>query len=246
MTGILVGKQALVTGAAGRIGQAVAKELLQQGANIVALDAAGERLRAMESAKVKTYEVNLLEEQGYESLQEIVERLPKLDIVVNCLGGSYRAPFLNHDPEEFKRLWVLNVYSVMRVCQIACTKMAEQKSGKVINFAAVGAARPQRNHSGYCAAKASLVAFSRTLALEMAPYGIQVNVIAPGPTETIPPTSDYYAKHPEIYQEVIKGTPQGRLGTPDDHMGLVSFLASSRSNWITGQVIMSDGGLELS
>ena len=244
MTEILVGKQALVTGAAGRIGQAVAKELLQQGANIVALDAAGERLRSMESAKVKTYEVNLLEEQGYESLQEIVERLPKLDIAVNCLG-DLSAPFLNHDPEEFKRLWVLNVYSVMRVCQIACTKMAEQKSGKGSTSPRLEL-RPQRNHSGYCAAKASLVAFSRTLALEMAPYGIQVNVIAPGPTETIPPTSDYYAKHPEIYQEVIKGTPQGRLGTPDDHMGLVSFLASSRSNWITGQVIMSDGGLELS
>mgnify|MGYP000864383370 CR=1 FL=1 len=243
---ILAGKQAIVTGAAGRIGQAVTKELLQQGARILAIDADGETLREMETDSVTAYEADLLDEQSYVQLQKMVENLPKLDIVVNCMGGIYRSPFLAHDPEQFKRLWMLNVYTVMRICQITCTKMVTQEEGKIINFAAVGAIRPNQNHSGYCAAKASLVAFSRTLALEMAPYGIQVNVIAPGPTETIPPTSTYYADHPEIYHGVINSTPQARLGTPEDHMGLVTFFASHRSNWTTGQVVMSDGGLELS
>lgn len=245
MTKSLAGKQAIVTGAAGRIGRAVTEELIHQGAEVLGLDHNEDWLQQMVSDRFTWCQVDLLDEQGYETVAAAVDKLSKVDILVNCMGGIYRAPFLEHDPKEFTRLWMLNVYSVFRVSQLVARKMAQNQSGKIINFAAVGAVRPSINHSGYCAAKGSLVAFSRSLALELAKYNIQVNVIAPGPTETVPPTSPYYADHPEIYQSVLQNTPLGRLGTPEDHMGLVTYLASERSNWVTGQVVMSDGGMEL-
>ncbi len=245
MVKILEGKRALVSGAGGRIGLATIEELQKQGAEVVGLEYDKEAVKRLNNEGVVCHQINLMEESGFEKVQEIVDSLPQLDILVNCVGGISRAPFLEHDPEEFKRLWLLNVYSVMRTSQIVCNRMAKQKKGRIINFAAVGAVRPTLNHSGYCTAKAALVAFSRTLALEMAPYGITVNVIAPGPTETIPPTSPYYQEHPEIHQSVLQKTPQGRLGTPEDHMGLLTYFASDRSSWVTGQIVMSDGGLEL-
>ncbi|MFW6173050.1 MAG: SDR family NAD(P)-dependent oxidoreductase, partial [Elusimicrobiota bacterium] len=86
---------------------------------------------------------------------------------------------------------------------------------------------------------------TRVMALELASYNIQVNVIAPGPTETKPFSSDFYLNNPEILSQIKKATPAGRIGHPEDHVGLALFLASNESDWITGQVISSDGGLGL-
>ncbi|MDD4208592.1 SDR family oxidoreductase, partial [Mesotoga sp.] len=103
----------------------------------------------------------------------------------------------------------------------------------------------EKEHAGHCAAKAGIIAISKVMALELASANIQVNVIAPGPTETVPFTSPFYFQHPEVLKRIEEKTPAGRIGHPEDHTGLIVFLASDESNWITGQVIMSDGGLGL-
>jgi NAD(P)-dependent dehydrogenase (short-subunit alcohol dehydrogenase family) len=123
--------------------------------------------------------------------------------------------------------------------------MEVQKKGRIIVFAAVGGLRPEVNHSGYCAAKAALVGFARVAAVELARKNIQVNIIAPGPTETIPFKSPYYSEHPQVLADIEGRTPLGRIGHPEDHIGLAIFLASDESAWITGQVLFSDGGLSL-
>lgn len=119
------------------------------------------------------------------------------------------------------------------------------RNAALVRILAAGGARPEATYAGYCAAKAGLIAFSRVAAMELAPHNVQVNVVAPGPTETVPFTSSFYLERPEVLRGIEERTPAGRIGRPEDHVGLVTFLASGESNWISGQVIMSDGGLGL-
>ena len=148
------------------------------------------------------------------------------------MGGIYRAPFLEHDR---KNLPIVDAKCIQcfRVSQLVARKMAQNQSGKIINFAAVGAVRPSINHSGYCAAKGSLVALSRTMALELAKHNIQVNVIALDRQRQSPYLTVLY-RTSGIYQSVLQNTPLGRLGTPEDHMGLVTYFASEDQTGLLG------------
>ena len=123
--------------------------------------------------------------------------------------------------------------------------MVKNNHGKIINIASIGGLYPEKGHSGHCAAKAGIIAISKVMALELASNNIQVNVVAPGPTETIPFSSPFYTQHPDILANLEEKTPAGRIGHPEDHTGLLILLASDASDWITGQVIISDGGLSL-
>jgi NAD(P)-dependent dehydrogenase (short-subunit alcohol dehydrogenase family) len=169
----------------------------------------------------------------------------RVDILLNAPAYISRAPFLEHTIEEIDRQWQVNFRIVYMVSQELARMMAERKSGKIINIASIAGIKPEKGHAGHCAVKAALIALSKVMALELAEQNIQVNVIAPGPTETRPFSSGYYLEHPEVLSDIEMKTPAGRIGTPHDHAGLIVFLASSQSDWITGQVILSDGGLGL-
>ena len=173
------------------------------------------------------------------------EKTWKVDILLNCPAYIYRAPFVDHPIEEIDRQWHINVRIVFMLSQVVAKMMSKNGGGKIINLASVGGLFPEKEHAGHCAAKAGIIAISKVMALELASANIQVNVIAPGPTETVPFTSPFYSQHPEVLKRIEEKTPAGRIGHPEDHTGLMVFLASDESNWITGQVIMSDGGLGL-
>lgn len=251
----LEGKNAVVIGGAGRIGFEVGKALLGAGANVMLVDKRAEQLAKAQAACTskgeglgKCYSVtaDLSRLEDCDALgREAAKVLGRVDVLVNCPGGIYRAPFVEHSLEALSDLWDVNVRLPFMTCQVFARMMKEHGGGKIINFASVGGTRPEATHAGYCSAKAGLIAFSRVAALELAPSNIQVNVVAPGPTETTPFTSRFYLEHPEVLKSIETRTPSGRIGHPDDHVGLVLFLASDESNWITGQVIMSDGGLGL-
>lgn len=249
----LAHKNAVIIGGAGRIGRAVGREFVDAGARVILVDRRAEEVRSAaewcgqgDPGKCTAVAINLRTFEDCTALaMECHEVLGKVDILVNCPGGIYRAAFLDHSVDALGELWDMNVKLPFMTCQAFGRTMKERGSGKIINFASVGGVRPEATHAGYCAAKAGLIAFSRVAAMELAPNNVQVNVVAPGPTETLPFTSPFYLEHPEVLRGIEERTPAGRIGHPEDHVGLVTFLASDESNWISGQVVMSDGGLGL-
>ncbi|MBN2552115.1 MAG: SDR family oxidoreductase [Spirochaetales bacterium] len=251
MKKLLLQKKAVIVGGAGRIGSAITRAFLLHGAQVLLVDRDEESLRrisedlpAGERARCHPCRLEMDHENSVDELARVVEeKLVWTDILVNCLGYIYRAPFTIHSMAELNKLMKLNFSINFAVCQKIASMMVERGSGKIINLASVGGFRPEKEHSGYCAAKAALIALSKVMALELSPKNIQVNIVAPGPTETVPFSSPYYTEHPEALQAIE--TVTGRIGHPEDHTGLLVFLASDQSDWITGQVIASDGGWAL-
>lgn len=251
MKKLLLNKKAVIVGGGGRIGSAVGRAFIRNGAELLLVDRDEASLRRM-SAELNPEErirchpccLEMTREGSADELAGVVtERLAGVDILVNCMGYIYRAPFIIHSSVEMEKLMKLNFSIPFAFCQKMAAMMVEGGSGKIINFASVGGFRVEKEHAGYCAAKAALIALTRVMALELLPHHIQVNAVAPGPTETVPFSSPYYTEHPEALKAIEAVT--GRIGQPRDHIGLVVFLASSQSDWITGQVIASDGGFGL-
>lgn len=253
MNGRLEGKTAVIFGGAGRIGSSVARAYAGEGARVVLVDRNRDRLLGVKESLLKSIEQDLvILEATIDTMDDakvmtetLRREIDSVDILVNCPAYISRASFLEHSIEEFDRQWHVNVRIVFMVSQAIARWMAEGDGGKIINLASVGGLYPEKGHSGHCTAKSAIIALSRVMALELASHSIQVNVVAPGPTETVPFSSPFYTQHPEILQRIEEKTPAGRIGHPEDHTGLMVFLASDESNWITGQVILSDGGLGL-
>jgi NAD(P)-dependent dehydrogenase (short-subunit alcohol dehydrogenase family) len=247
----LKNKNAVIFGGAGRIGQSVATAFVQNGATVFVIDRNEENLTKLTESLNKTnqcfcYPMDINCEKDAEALALLLQKhMDAPDILVNCPAYISRSAFLSMPIEEFDKQMHTNVRLVLLVSKQIARLMSEKRKGKIINLASVGGTRPEKEHLGHCTAKAAVIAASKVMALELANYGIQVNVVAPGPTETIPFSSPFYATHPEILRRIEENTPLGRIGHPDDHIGLIVFLASEESNWITGQVILSDGGLTL-
>jgi len=249
----LEGKIAVVFGGAGRIGKEAAKAFLRQGASVLLVDGAADKLasahRALQAeflGKCEAFQIYIDSQKKAEELANFIRNsYGRVDILLNAPAYISRAPFLEQTIEEIDKQWQVNFRIVYMVSQELARMMAERKSGKIINIASIGGIKPEKEHAGHCAIKAALIALSKVMALELAEQNIQVNVIAPGPTETRPFSSSYYLEHPEALREIEMKTPAGRIGAPQDHVGLLVFLASSQSDWITGQVILSDGGLGL-
>jgi len=249
----LSGKKAVFLGAAGRIGGILVRRFLENGATVLAVDRAQQALvtliDALPEASRRTCHPFVADVVTPDDAASLVEKaaevLGGIDVLVHLSGGIYRAPFIEHSLKEFDELWKANVMTPFTTCQAFARFMEAQRHGKIILFSAVGGVYPQENHSGYCAAKAACIAFARAAALELAGKNVQINIIAPGPTETVPFRSRYYLDNPQVLARIEAQTPAGRIGHPEDHAGLAVFLASDESDWITGQVIFSDGGMSL-
>jgi NAD(P)-dependent dehydrogenase (short-subunit alcohol dehydrogenase family) len=246
-------KIAVVFGGAGRVGKEAAEAFLRHGASVLLVDGAADKLESVHEAlhiefpgKCEALPIYIDSQEKAGELRNFIRaKYGRVDILLNAPAYISRAPFLEHTIEEIDRQWQINFRIVYMVSQEMARMMAERKSGKIINVASIGGIKPEKGHAGHCAVKAALIALSKVMALELAEQNIQVNVIAPGPTETRPFTSSYYLEHPEVLRDIEKKTPAGRIGAPQDHAGLLVFLASPQSDWITGQVILSDGGLGL-
>ncbi len=247
----LKGKNAIVFGGGGRIGTSVARCFYENGASVFLIDRNEEKLQAFAKTLPDPNRCRYLAQSidtgsDAEALSDWVDtQMSVPDILINCPAYISRAPFLSLPIEEFDKQMHTNVRLLLLVSKVIVRKMAKAKKGKIINLASIGGVRPEKEHLAHCAAKAAVIAASKVMALELAEFNIQVNVVAPGPTETVPFSSPFYATHPEILKRIEENTPLGRIGHPEDHTGLLLFLASEESDWITGQVILSDGGLTL-
>lgn len=244
----LRGRTALVTGASRGIGHATAIAMARAGARVAvvardadALDKLVADLGGPAAAVAIPCDVTSAD-QVTAMVETAIETLGTVDIVVNNAGGCrFTVPFEKMRPSGWQSTTRLNLDSVMHVCQAVSGHLIERGSGSVINVSSAVATAGRRTMAHYSAAKAAVVAFSNSLALEWAAYGIRVNCISPGWTAT-DMTADQMDKS-EVQEEIATRVPLGRWASPEEIAAPMVFLASDAASYITGQNLIVDGGL---
>lgn len=234
----LKGKRTFITGGTAGIGRAVAERFKQAGAEVVIVGRRpqGEAIGKEIGAEFIRADVSD-EEQVVQALARAEERLGKLDVLVNNAGVDNTGPTIEKGTsQELHRVFALNLDSVYYGLKYGPRHLND--GGSIINTASVAGIFHAPGYGPYAATKAAVISLTKTAALELAPRRIRVNAVCPGSirTEMLPD------KHPEIpIAEVL--CPMGRVGVTDDVVGLYHFLAADESGYITGQVIVADGGL---
>jgi NAD(P)-dependent dehydrogenase (short-subunit alcohol dehydrogenase family) len=264
----LVNKIALITGAGSGIGQGIALRFAVEGALLVLSDIAEEGLRETaalidKALSAERPEWTIVHKDsslwspwgsfvvGDVSVRSDAERMVeaaitswgRLDIVVNNAGitGSRQATLAHTTPdEEWERVMEVNVNGVFRVASTAIRQMLEQGGGNIINIASAAGFVPFPERAVYNTSKGAIVSFTRALALDYAPNHIRVNAICPGMVETA--MTRWRLDIPELRQQVIDMTPWGRIGRPEDIAAAAVFLASDEADFVTGHMLVIDGG----
>lgn len=241
----LKGKTALVTGARTGIGQAISVGLAAAGAHLILV---GHQDNMQETqnkiAELQgTYETFLIDLSDVENLkanlQPILEKYT-FDILVNNAGVIYREPAATHNVNEWNRVMDVNIHSVFTLCQTIGNQMIEKKSGKIINIASLLSFQGGINVPSYTASKHAIAGLTKAFANEWASHGVQVNAIAPGYIST---NNTEALRNDEVRnQSILERIPAGRWGQADDLAGAAVFLASRASDYVSGHVLVVDGG----
>ncbi len=253
----LKGKIALITGAARGIGKSIALRFAQEGARIALNDINEESLKetAREIEKIGRERVihksaDISKGKQVKALTQYVrQKLGVIDILVNNAAISRIVPFLDTSEKLWDRTMEVNLKGTFLCCQAVIPGMIEKKSGKIISMSSQSGKRGSIWHAAYCVSKFGIIGLTQSLALEFAPYRINVNAVCPGVIFT-PLWEEHAADHAkrkkidekQVKEDLLKNIPLRRLGTPEDVANLVLFLASSRSNYMTGQAINLSGG----
>jgi 2-deoxy-D-gluconate 3-dehydrogenase len=245
----LTGKAAIVTGGAMGIGQGIALRLAEAGAGVlitdINLEAAFNTVNQIRSkgGKAEAIKADVSSvADAKRTVQETVRAFGRLDIIVNNAGIYPFAPALQMTEELWDKVLNINLKGLFFYSQAAAQEMMnEGHGGKIINIASIDALHPTGNLVHYDASKGGVVMVTKALALELGPHNIMVNAIAPGGIQTPgasgPVTSD------EFLQAFISRIPLRRVGVPDDIAKVVFFLASGASDYMTGSLVVVDGGV---
>lgn len=242
----LSGRVALVTGGGSGLGRAMAWGMACHGADIVIVDQALDRAQACAAEigqgtgrRVLSLAADVSSEREVnEAVQAALRECGHVDILVNNAGHNIRKPTIEFTQEEFDSLHAVHVRGAFLFCKALGRHMQERRSGSIINIASVLGLVAAPGVAPYAAAKAAVASFSRVLALEMAPFNVRVNSIAPGYIDT-PLTRT----HPEqVRRAITENTPLGRFGLPSELIGPLLFLACDASSFVTGSTLVVDGG----
>lgn len=243
------GKVALVTAAAGAgIGQAVARKLGQEGAQLVLSDAHARRMGevAQQISKeldreVVGLEVDVTNPAHVDMMVETaLRKFGRVDIMMNNAGFNKLAPVWEMDDETWKRVIDINLNGAFYGTRAALKPMIQQRSGVIVNMASMhGYNGGEGGESHYAASKAAIMGFTRAVAGETGKYGIRVVALAPGLIYN-PFLERIYPK--EFFDNIVKHTPLGRMGTPEDVANLIAFLCSDDASFVTGEVVTITGG----
>jgi 2-hydroxycyclohexanecarboxyl-CoA dehydrogenase len=242
----LDGKIALVTGGASGIGKATVLELARCGARVICADVnertAAEVAKEAADAKlaVEVVAVDLADPRSArQCAAEVITRHRRIDLLVNAAGWNDIQPFMENAPDYIDRVIAINLGGTIHLTQALLPPMIEAKAGKIVNVASDAGRVGSGGETVYAAAKGGVIAFTKSLARETARYGINVNCVCPGPTDT-----PMLATRPEKLREAfIKAIPFRRFAKPQEIADAILFFASSRSDYVTGQVLSVSGGL---
>jgi len=250
----LSGKIVIVTGGAGGIGSAVCRGFAAQGAHVAIFDlnaAAADKLAAELSAtgtKARGYVVDIASADGVEAAVAQVETdLGPIDVLVNNAGWDHGGRFLDVDPAIWDKIIAINLLGPLNMHRSVLKRMSARGHGRVVNVASDAGRVGSSGEAVYSACKGGIIAFSKTMARELARKQINVNVVCPGPTDTTL-FRDFAGEGEgaeKLKSALTKAIPFGRLGQPGDLAGAICFLASDDAAFITGQVISVSGGLTM-
>jgi len=248
----LDGKVAVVIGGGGGIGRHLAQGLVQYGAKVVIasrnlekLEKVAEEIRSAYNADVTALQVDITDEESVSRLRDqVLSKYGTVDILVNSQGYNAKSPAAEFPTQQWDTLFDVNVKGTMLTCREFGKIMIEKRKGKIINISSVRGARATKwaGNLGYCTTKSAVNMITKALAAEWAPYNVNVNAIAPAWVDTGFSPS---LRDPARLKIALESIPMGRIAVPKDIIGVCVFLASSASDFITGQIIYVDGGLTL-
>lgn len=245
----LEGRTALVTGGSRGIGKAIVEELAKLGAKVAFVyqssQAAADAIVADLTAKGQTavaYQADVKDKAAADAVvQKVIETWGKLDILVNNAGVIRDTLLARMTSEQWHEVIETNLTSVFNFCQAATMPMMGARYGRIVNMSSVAAEFGNKGQSNYAASKGGVEGFTRCFATELAKRGVTVNAVAPGFIETDMTVAVRNAAEDEIKKRI----PVQRLGKPEDIARAVSFLVSEEASYITGQILVVDGGLTL-
>ena len=243
----LSSKYAVVIGGTSGLGKAISLGLAEAGADVIAasrrqeeVDAVAAEIEALGRRSLR-HTVDVRDRSSVEALHRaVMESFGRVDILVNSAGTTHRQPTMECSEEDWNRILDINLTGTLRACQIFGCTMMEQRSGRIVNVASLATFVAFRDVAAYGASKAGVGSLTKSLAIELAPYGVNVNAIAPG----IFPTAmngDLVNKTERGREQKLR-TPMGRFGVPEEIVGGAVYLASGAASFVTGEILVIDGG----
>ena len=243
----LTDKAALVTGGGGGLGRAICRGFAEAGVRIavadVSLESANQTVAMLGSDKTRVFaeQLDVTDKQKVESaVAKVVQTWGAIDVLVNCAGRAIRGAALEYREEDWNTIIDVNLKGTFLCCQAAGRSMSARRSGKIINVASIGGFIAYPGSIAYLASKGGVVQLTRGFAVELAPYNVQVNAIAPSLFDT--PMVAGTRSDSESQRYFMDRTPAGRKGRPEEIVGAAIFLAADSSNMVTGHTLAVDGG----
>jgi 2-hydroxycyclohexanecarboxyl-CoA dehydrogenase len=244
----LSGKVAVVTGAARGIGFAIANRLAEEGARVAIADVDGDGA-AQAAVRIGRaamgVRVDITDTESIRAgIASVADRLGPIDVLVNNAGWDKVEPFVKSEEATWDKVIAINLKGPIACAHAVLDSMIERRSGKIISISSDAGRVGSVGEAVYAGAKAGIIGFSKTLARELARFGINVNVVCPGPTNT-PLFQEMSGGNEKLAASLKHAIPLGRLGEPEDLAGAVAFLASDDASFVTGQTLSVSGGLTM-
>ena len=232
----------IVTGSASGIGKSAAEKLLESEATVIGID---KQESSIENSRYHHYMASITDEAKIKSIvNEVVEKFGRIDGLVNAAGrwGNSK-PFYEIETADWENVLSVNLSGMFIVSKYVSRVMIPQKQGKIVNISCIRSSIFRNNMTDYAASKGGVTALTSAMALDLAPYNIQVNSVAPGFTYTGMTKASFDNEEVRMQSEAL--IPEGRLGMPEDISKVVMFLLSDMADYINGTCVFADGGYHI-